>query len=189
MRFLVSTIILILLFSSGCLNMYSDTINDNCFNETKYSSSYEKIDCLGEQSRYLAVFGEKEKALDICNQIKAKFVDPTKLGFTEGGNFNIFPSHAVTMYNNCIEEVAVASCSDDSSCDSAAAICQKQIVPNVFSAIGDAFSAFPGIDSMKQMHYQGCVDNVNFKKAQMDSLPNMMKIFLDLMTTKPENAK
>jgi hypothetical protein len=42
---------------------------------------------------------------------------------------------------------------------------------------------------MKQMHYQGCVDNVNFKKAQMDSLPNMMKIFLDLMTTKPENAK
>ncbi|MCX6774413.1 MAG: hypothetical protein NTY68_05475 [Candidatus Micrarchaeota archaeon] len=184
MKLLVFAFFILLLFSFGCLNIYKDTINDNCYNDAKYNSSYEKIDCLGEQSRYLAAFNDKEKALDICDQIKAKFVDPKKLGFTEGSNFNIFPSHAVTMYNNCIEEVAVASCSDDSSCDSAAAICQKQIIPSVFQAIDDAFSKFPGMDSFNLMHYQGCVDNVNFKKDQIDSLPKMMENFICLMTTR-----
>jgi len=179
MRSLIIAVFILLLFSFGCLNLYRDVISADCYDPIKYPSNYSKIDCLGEKSRYLAAFNEKEQALSVCNEIKTRFVDINTLGLDVGNNFNIFPSHAVSAYNNCIEEVAVFTLDPS--------ICQKQVIPNAFAAIGDAFSSVPGIgESISQQHYKGCEDNVLFRIARQNSLPNLMSNFTYLLTTRPE---
>jgi len=180
MRILLLAAFVLLLLSFGCLRMYSDTINENCHDELKYNSSYAKMECLAEKSRYYAAFGQKEEALDACNEIKDGFITPRGLGAAVGESLNIFPSNSVAVYNSCIEEVAVAS--DDTE------ICSQQMVPHVFSAIGAVFSAVPSLskDSLSEAVSKGCVDNVRFSIARRNALGGLMPNFIQLMTSRPD---
>ena len=163
------SLLIIIAFLSGCVNMYSAAINENCIDKSKYPSAYYQSECMLKKSHYYAAFGDPGNAIAQCNAIK-DLIDPGL--FSTGSNL-IGLNHEVEMYNNCVEDTAVQSLDDS--------YCYLKKYPNVYSSIQNILS----IGNKDESFVKSCKDKVNFANQRVNSLPHLMSNFTYLMTNAP----
>jgi hypothetical protein len=160
---------------SGCVNLYSNAIEENCI--AAYPSAHFQSECLLKKSHYLGAFGQGTEAMEQCEAIKG-LIAPGLLG---SGSHWIGLNHEVTMYNDCVEDLAVNTLD--------ASYCEKKIYPSVFSSIQSILDAIPtpiSSGSTKSSYVSSCKEKVAFEIQRQNSLPNLMSEFIRLMTTKPD---
>jgi hypothetical protein len=173
-------LLMAIIFFSGCVNMYSDAIRENCMDLSKYPSPYYQSECLLKKSHYFAAFGDPNSALAQCDAIKG-LISQNLLGTTSNW---IGINHEVEMFNTCVEDTAVQSL-DESYCD-------RKIYPNVFASLQSIFDAIPTPitpGDADASYVSSCKDKVRFANQRANSLPNLMSNFTYLMTVPPSEIK
>lgn len=174
--FIAFFLLMATIFLSGCVNMYSDAVKENCMDASKYPSAYYQSECMLKKSHYFAAFGDPTDALAQCDAIKGLI--PADLLSTVSNWIGI--NHEVEMYNGCVEDTAVQSLDES--------YCEKKIYPNVFASIQSVFDAIPtpiSSGDADASYVSSCKDNVNFARQRANSMPNLMSNFTYLMTVAP----
>jgi|GEM_PF-6019841 len=165
------------MFFSGCVNMYSNAINENCMDASKYPSPYYQSGCMLKKSHYFAAFGDPTSALAQCDAIKGLI--PADLLGTVSNWIGI--NHEVEMFNACVEDTAIQSLDES--------YCEKKIYPNVFASMQSIFDAIPtpiSAGDADASYVSSCKDNVKFARQRINGLPNLMSNFTRLMTVAPD---
>ena len=163
------------LLSSGCVNVYSSVINEDC--AAKYPTPSQQSECLLTQAQYYAAFGDDSSAMAKCDAIYALIPS----GFFSGLSKTIGLNHEVEMFNKCIDDTAKYSLND--------AYCSRKITPGVFGSIANVIAKVPfpfqDANSATDLNVAACKEAVAFEKDRQKAIPKIMDNFIYLMTTKP----